>query len=180
MLNVTFDDILWATPSDDCDDAAGTPLVDLALGDTGLGATGFTLVETESASGEFMGDFAVPAVWCRDDLGGTAETTTGLDVEVNYLDYRDASGEIIEVGDGAGIRANTGTVSLDRTVYPVPFGIPDDFDPSTASDPDGRSIFPVHASGITGDIGDGEFLDAGDLTIHVKSPASKNSPTLVP
>ena len=46
----------------------------------------------------------------------------GTDIEVNYVDYRDASGEIIEVGDGAGIRGNTGSVSLDRTVYPVPFG----------------------------------------------------------
>ena len=43
-------------------------------------------------------------------------------MEVNYVDYRDASGEIIEVGDSAGIRANTGSVSLDRTVYPVPWG----------------------------------------------------------
>ena len=31
-------------------------------------------------------------------------------MEVNYVDYRDASGEIIEVGDSAGIRANTGSV----------------------------------------------------------------------
>ena len=133
MLNVTFDDVLWATPADACVDAAGVPLVNLAAGDTGLGATGFTLVETERDSGEFLGDFAVPAVWCRVLNGGTAETTTGLDVEVNYLDYRDASGEIIEVGDGAGIRANTGSVSLDRTVYPVPFGNPGDFVASTAS-----------------------------------------------
>ena len=49
-------------------------------------------------------------------------STMGTDIEVNYVDYRDASGEIIEVGDGAGIRGNTGSVSLDRTVYPVPFG----------------------------------------------------------
>ena len=55
------------------------------------------------------------------------ETTTGLDIEVNYVDFRDASGEIIEVGDSAGVRANTGSVSLDRTVYPVPFGVPGDF-----------------------------------------------------
>ena len=128
--------------------------MDTALGDTGLGATGFTLVETSADSGVFVGDFAVPATWCRtsglaDDfeaLTGDSETTTGLDIEVNYIDYRDASGEIIEVGDGAGIRANTGSVSLDRTVYPVPFGTPADFDFEDSS-PDGRSLFPIHATG---------------------------------
>ena len=76
-------------------------------------------------------------------------------MEVNYVDYRDASGEIIEVGDSAGIRANTGSVSLDRTVYPVPFGVPGDFatDDGTDTTPDGRSVFPVHQTcnaGATG------------------------------
>ena len=42
-------------------------------------------------------------------------------MEVNYVDYSDASGELIEVGDSAGISANTGSVSFDRSVYPVPF-----------------------------------------------------------
>ena len=60
--------------------------------------------------------------------GTTPESVTGLDIEVNYVDFRDASGEIIEVGDSAGVRASTGSVSLDRTVYPVPFGIPSDTD----------------------------------------------------
>ena len=40
---------------------------------------------------------------------------------VEYHDYRDSSGEIIESGDSAGVRANTGSVDLDRTVYPQPF-----------------------------------------------------------
>ena len=56
--------------------------------------------------------------------GTPPESVTGLDIEVNYVDFRDASGEIIEVGDSAGVRASTGSVSLDRTVYPVPFGLP--------------------------------------------------------
>ena len=51
----------------------------------------------------------------------TLSTTTGKDLEVNYVDYSDASGELIEVGDSAGISANTGSVSFDRSVYPVPF-----------------------------------------------------------
>jgi len=79
----------------------------------GLGATGFTLVETDTASGIFVGDFQIPAAWCRSNASA-AESVTGLDIEVNYVDFRDASGEIIEVGDSAGVRASTGSVSLDK------------------------------------------------------------------
>jgi hypothetical protein len=94
----------------------------------------------------------------------------GTDIEVNYVDYRDASGEIIEVGDGAGIRGNTGSVSLDRTVYPVPFGTIADFsDESSKATPNGRSVFPIHASGITTNLdAASETLGSGDLTIHIR------------
>jgi len=91
-------------------------------------------------------------------------------MEVNYVDYRDASGESIEVGDGAGIRANTGSVSLDRTVYPVPFGAISDFSvESSKSTPNNRAIFPVHGTGITSYLDtNAETLGNGDLTIHVR------------
>ncbi len=168
LLDVTFDDAKW-TNEDLC-----APEFD-----DGLGATGFTLVETDIASGVFFGDFEIPPDWCRPDgLGltgtvGTPETTTGLDIEVNYVDYRDASGEIIEVGDSAGVRANTGSVSLDRTVYPVPFGVPADFLIGVASEsPSGRSVFPIHSTGLSGAGGlidvPGEFLVSGDLTVHIR------------
>ena len=97
-------------------------------GGDGLGGSGFTLVETGKNTGVFTGDFQVPAEYCARSSGtGVVTSTMGTDIEVNYVDYRDASGEIIEVGDGAGIRGNTGSVSLDRTVYPVPFGTINDF-----------------------------------------------------
>ena len=94
----------------------------------------------------------------------------GTDIEVNYVDYRDASGEIIEVGDGAGIRGNTGSVSLDRTVYPVPFGVVGDFaTESSKSTPNGRSVFPLHSSGITDALNLAtETIGSGDLTIHIR------------
>jgi hypothetical protein len=84
-----------------------------------------------------------------------------------------ASGETIEVGDGAGIRANTGSVTLDRTVYPVPFGVTADFvggSQTASSQPNGRSVFPIHQSGVaaTTAIAAGEFISNGDLTIHVR------------
>ena len=162
LLDVTFDDERWQN-------AAGECAPDF---DDGLGATGFTLVETGFASGQFVGDFEIPPNWCRDG-DGSPETTTGLDIEVNYVDYRDASGEIIEVGDSAGVSANTGSISLDRTVYPVPFGTPANFVGNSAGDaesPNGRSVFPIHLTGMDASdtLDDGEFLVGGDLTTHIR------------
>lgn len=123
LLDVTFDDKSWSTANvlDNC-------LDDLALltDDTGLDTTRFTLVESSKDSGVFTGSFQIPSEWCEPGEERPA-TTTGLDIEVNYLDFRDGSGEVIEVGDSAAVGANTGSVSLDRTVYPVPFGEPRDF-----------------------------------------------------
>ena len=40
---------------------------------------------------------------------------------VNYWDYRDAGGNEIETGAASTVAANSGSVSFDRTVYPVPY-----------------------------------------------------------
>ena len=161
LLDITFDDMKWENHNGECEKA----LVD----SLGLGATGFTLVETGPDTGVFFGDFEIPLDWCETSDGDPI-TPTGLDIEVNYVDYRDASGEIIEVGDSAGVRANTGSISLDRTVYPVPFGTPSDFPDSTSESPSSRSVFPIHAAGISGDDGltTGEIIVGGDLTIHIR------------
>jgi succinate dehydrogenase/fumarate reductase cytochrome b subunit len=170
LLDITFDDVRWQTPDGSC------TLTGAAATDTGLGATGFTLVESGAATGVFEGDFQIPNQWCRTD-SATAETSTGLDIEVNYVDFRDASGEVIEVGDSAGVRANTGSISLDRTVYPVPFGVESDFTADTTNEsPTGRALFPIHASGMntagttrsTEGLQTGEFITGGDLVIHVR------------
>ena len=171
LLDVTFDDQIWTRNNDS---TCTQELFDSGI-DIGLAATGFSLIETGIASGKFVGDFQIPTAFCR--LGESSpETVTGLDIEVNYVDFRDASGEIIEVGDSSGVRAHTGSVSLDRTVYPVPFGVPDNFGNNRESTPTSgntdRSIFPIHQSGtdntVTAGLDNGEYLDAGDLTIHVR------------
>ncbi|EGP94413.1 Putative PKD domain protein [Nitrosarchaeum koreense MY1] len=172
LLDVTFDDQKWTTPTVS---ACATALSNAGVTDTGLAATGFTLVETGPETGIFVGDFQIPGAWCRSG-STTTESVTGLDIEVNYVDFRDASGEVIEVGDGAGVRANTGSVSLDRTVYPVPFGVPDNFSTDTDTTPDGRSLFPIHQTGMNtagtarsgSGLQSGEFIGSGDLTIHVR------------
>ena len=165
LLDVTFDDAIWQESQPL---PAGPGCVPTDGADAGLGASGFTLIETDKDDGRFLGDFQIPTNWCRPG-SSDPETTTGLDIEVNYVDFRDASGEIIEVGDSAGIRANTGSVSLDRTVYPVPFGTPANFDVDEGdTSPDNRSIFTVHATGVEKGLLDGSFLTNGDLTIHVR------------
>lgn len=72
---------------------------------------------------------------------------------------------------------NTTTVQLDRGVYPIPFGTPLDFvgisDDSFT--PDGRSVFPIHLTGMNGQgitgntagLDVGEFISQGDLVVHV-------------
>ncbi|ABK76804.1 hypothetical protein CENSYa_0159 [Cenarchaeum symbiosum A] len=154
LLDITFDDETWT--ANECG---------LTGIDTGLASTGFTLKETAADSGLFTGDFQIPTRYCPVDPDFGDEdgvTTTGTDMEVNYVDYRDASGEIIEVGDSVGIRANTGSVSLDRTVYPVPFG---DY-------LDREFNFPIHAEGQiplpNNAINPDNFLPEGVLTIHAR------------
>jgi hypothetical protein len=177
LLDITFDDSKW-TNNPETGPAVCVPV----SGDDGLGETGFSLVESGPATGLFKGDFQVPASYCI--TAGTVlvaaeiASVTGVDMEVNYVDFRDASGEIIEVGDGAGIRANTGSVSLDRTVYPVPWGTIDDIGGTTNSIGSGQfSVFPIHATGIS--IGEpanqdaevdtaGDTLGNGDLSMHIR------------
>ena len=68
MLDVTFDDEIWAQGSatnfsTQCSDRTTD----------GLGGTGFTLVETGKDTGVFTGDFQVPADFCARSSGtGTA------------------------------------------------------------------------------------------------------------
>jgi hypothetical protein len=163
LLHVAFDDARWQNNGGLC-----SPQFD-----NGLFATGFTLIETTKDSGKFLGDFQIPADFCK-SAAATPVTVTGLDIEVKYVDYRDASGEIIQVSDSASVRAHTGSVSLDRTVYPVPFGVPSNFATGSTETPSQRSVFPVHETGMgkvagnTADLDVGEFLNRGDLTVHIR------------
>ena len=146
LLDITFNDQTW-TPGN--------------CGTEGLSNTGFTLIENGTESGIFIGDFQIPAQYCdRNTNPHSKASVTGTDIEVNYVDFRDASGEIIEVGDSAGVRANTGSVSLDRTVYPVPWG--DQWDETRGS------VFPVHATGSGRTVESTEILGEGVLTIHAR------------
>ena len=170
LLDITFDDELWLNSDQGtaCT-TGGTSNNGTPTGNDGLASSGFTLVETGKDTGVFIGDFQVPADYCSRNNSNAVVSSMGTDIEVNYVDYRDASGEIIEVGDGAGIRGNTGSVSLDRTVYPVPFGTVNDFAAETSkSTPNGRALFPLHGGAVDTLDSASETLGAGDLTIHIR------------
>ena len=71
-----------------------------------------TIIETTNDSGVFVGTFKVPDY-------------KGQDMELTYYDSKDASGEAVEVYDTTTVVSNSGAVSFDRSVYPVPFAIGD-------------------------------------------------------
>ena len=93
----------------------------------------------------------------------------------SHADFGDQTGQTAKAGGSAGIKASTGSVSLDRTVYPVPFGTPGSFgtpDTSTTlaqGSTDTWSAFPIHQSGVNDQSGlqAGEFLPQGDLIVYV-------------
>ncbi|HXV38805.1 MAG TPA: hypothetical protein VD699_04470 [Nitrosopumilaceae archaeon] len=180
LLDITFDDEKWASSRSNADTTAGSDCTDLELAngaafDDGLADAGFTLIETGTDTGVFKGDFQIPSIYCsRAAIAGgatiTTLSTTGTDIEVNYVDFRDASGEIIEVGDGAGVRANTGSVSFDRTVYPVPFGAFADYTATPVS-PTTQSYFPTHLTAITATgagLAANEVLPQGTVNVHIR------------
>ena len=91
------------------------PLVSIAIGDSECAdeLKDVSLRETANDSGIFEGSIEVPA-----ECGGSM--TTGESITVTYTDFRDETGGDSEWTDTATIGADTGSVSLDRTVFPVP------------------------------------------------------------
>ena len=113
-LNVDADGIDIYTVQANSTEAADTLLhLEIADGCTIDDFENFSLRETTRSSSTFEGSFDVPG-----ECNGL--TTTGEDISATYYDFRDSSGGTTEWGDSATIGADTGSVSFDRTVYPVP------------------------------------------------------------
>ncbi len=142
---------------------------------TSLSATGFSLVETGPSTGIFTGNFEVPDQVCQD---GTATSTVGQNIKVNYVDFRDDSGKLVEVSDNAGIRGNTGSVKLDKSVYPVPFGTIGATATTASFDPGHtgtslKGVFPLHRdivgqTGAAGGLKTANVLTAGSVIVHIR------------
>ena len=99
----------------DNDGTFAPPLVSIMIGDSECAdqLEIVSLRETANDSGIFEGSIEVPA-----ECGGSM--TTGESITVTYTDFRDETGGDSEWTDTATIGADTGSVSLDRTVFPVP------------------------------------------------------------
>ena len=93
------------------------------------------LVEDGTDSDTFIGVFTVP-----DDIGE--------DMEIGYSDARDASGTAVIWYATSTIGSTTGSVSLDRQVYPVPF------DNNELKEGDNTNLDDFNGDGTTGDDGD--------------------------
>jgi hypothetical protein len=103
ILEIAFDNMRWVNgqnnPISICPSAP--------TGANGLSATGFTLVETSPNSGIFKGDFSLPEDFCNTNLTSPDNTPIkGLEIKVNYIDFRDGSGKRKEVNDTAMIETN--------------------------------------------------------------------------
>jgi len=101
-----------------------------------------TIIETDVDSGVFMATFTVPDY-------------NGQDLEVTYYESRDAGGNNVEYYDIATVTSNSGSVSFDRSVYPVPFASGDlkDGDDSGTMTANGNvtMLVTVHDADFTAD-----------------------------
>ena len=85
LLEIKINGVRWSssgcytTPTD----ASGYP--------TGLGASGFSLVETVAGSGIFQGTFTVPDEYCV--ASKITSSTSDAKLEVVYVDFSDANGQ---------------------------------------------------------------------------------------
>ena len=107
FLEIEIDDKQW---SFGCED------------DTTNFPSALTFQETEKASGTFTTDFAIPTEYCYEVTADApvVAPVTGKSIRVIYTDFRNDEGSFDTWSDSATIQAITGTISLDRTVYPVP------------------------------------------------------------
>ena len=91
-----------------------------------------TIIETTNDSGVFVGTFTVPDY-------------NGQDLELTYYEAKDAGGNNVEYYAEATVVSNSGEVSFDKSVYPVPFDSGDlkKGDGSTALTADGNVTVTV-------------------------------------
>jgi hypothetical protein len=146
----------------------------------GLADTGFTLVETGPSTGIFTGTFEIPDQLCDNSNPSAlsvshAISSVGQNIKVNYVDFRDASGKKVEVSDNAGVRGNTGSITLDKSVYPVPFGsiststtVLNDFAAPATSVTSLNGVFPLHRDTTGNGLTSSNTLANGDTIVHIR------------
>ena len=124
ILDVTLDGQPWSAAHADPGCLA---VLEYTTIHAGLDATGFSLTESGRDTGVFAGIFQVPREWCPPGAKHP-EVSANIGLEANYFE---GSGTA-PAGARAAVVAHSGSVSLDRAVYPVPFGEPLHFSPLPA------------------------------------------------
>ena len=172
LVEITFNGQRWMSGLAENGGACG----EAGFPDDGLADAFFALIETDRDSGIFVGDFQIPDTYCNSSTG-KIESTVGAEIGAHYVDYVNGDNQIVEVSDTASVVTVSGSVSLDRPIYPVPFGGVNDFfldnSQSDSDSPNGNSIFPIHHTGIIAD-GDQnidaqkEEIGTGDLVVHIR------------
>ena len=71
-------------------------------------SSNMVIIETGADTGIFVGTFIVP-------------DRKGSDMELTYFESKDAGGSAVSFFDTATIQSNSGSISLDKSVYPVPW-----------------------------------------------------------
>jgi len=122
--------------------------------DFGLNSTSFSFIETSAASGIFTGTLRLPTTYCDTDT--TNATTNGVDIEWTYQDYSDASGNPNETHTSAAVQSNTGSVSIDKTVYGVPIGT-DQFELNPSRDEDASNFLDATPTTIVIQVDDSDY-----------------------
>ena len=87
IFELSFNDQKWTSGIPGGCGSAGTP-------DDGLSASGFALIETGPDDGIFIGDFQMPTTFCNTQ-NENIEQVEGSLMAIEYLDFRDASGQIV-------------------------------------------------------------------------------------
>ena len=77
------------------------------------------LVEDGADSGTFTASFAVPSYY---NDTSSADSTIGKNMRATYYDSNDVGGGAVTTITSASIASETGSISLDKQVYPTPWG----------------------------------------------------------
>ena len=96
----------------ECINSDGTTL-------TCINATEMKIVEAGADSGTFVASFSVPSVV---EDNNALSSTIGNNMRVTYFDSNDVGGGAVSILASASIASNTGSISLDKNVYPTPWG----------------------------------------------------------
>src|SRR2546427_4440622 len=149
---------------------------------TSFSASGFALVETGPSTGIFTGTFAIPDQVCKN---GQIVSTFGQNIKVNYVDFRNATGNLNEISDNAFIGSFITSTVITPNPSSVIIGNSITFTASVSTEPfvglgagPGGSV-PILTGLVTFSDGEagGRFSNLGSCTL---SPSGSCTVTYTP